>query len=143
LGSIMEEPTTLVWLPNHDHRTKNSVAYTNGDRYVGELLGEERDGRGTYDYPSARCRYDGEWKKGVRHGHATYYNSKNEKFEGNFRDGKRTKGSKTYHDGTRVFEGLWDNDELIVRINMHALCNTPCVPYVALKFAVVAREPTG
>lgn len=127
----MDDPTTLIWLPNHDHRTKNSVAYANGDRYVGELLGEERDGLGAYDYAAARCRYDGEWKMGVKHGAATYYNSKNERFEGIFRDGKRTKGRKIYHDGTRV-EGLWDNDELIVSRHMHD-DTLSRVPHIKLK----------
>lgn len=112
-----DEAPKLVWLPREDkdRRSKNVVAYSNGDTYVGELVGGRlRDGKGIYDYKEGGRRYDGEWKGGVKHGHATYINSTHEKFEGEFRGGHRTKGSKTYSNGIKV-DGVWADNMLNVR----------------------------
>eukprot|EP00112_Aurelia_sp_Birch-Aquarium-sp1_P011352 Seg2388.2 transcript_id=Seg2388.2/GoldUCD/mRNA.D3Y31 product="MORN repeat-containing protein 1" protein_id=Seg2388.2/GoldUCD/D3Y31 len=100
-------------------------------RYAGETKDQIRDGFGVYNYPNGFFRYEGEWRKGIKHGHGKLVMKDGSFYEGEFKDGEMTgsgvrkwaftgnlfegdflrgelngKGLMTYGDGS-TFEGDW------------------------------------
>lgn len=67
----------------------NSMAYDDGTKYEGELVGGAPDGKGTMTFPEGG-RYSGEFKKGRMDGTGVYHYADGvSKYEGDFKDGKR------------------------------------------------------
>ena len=67
--------------------SERTIAYSNGDRYRGQVRRGIPHGRGLYTWASG-SRYEGEFRDGKRHG----------------------RGTITYYDGRR-FEGEWGDDK--------------------------------
>ena len=66
------------------------------------IKGDCINGQGVYIFPKGE-KYEGEWKDGKRHGHGTYTFSDGEKYVGEFKDGKKHgKGVYTFSDGRRL-----------------------------------------
>jgi hypothetical protein len=72
------------------------------------------DGTGTYYYEWGD-RYEGEWKDGKRDGQGIWYYSNGDRYEGEWKDGERD-GQGIWHrsDGER-YEGEWKYGEIIGR----------------------------
>ncbi|KAH7297318.1 hypothetical protein KP509_26G065500 [Ceratopteris richardii] len=103
---------------------------SNGDVYVGSLLGNVPDGFGKYLW-SDGCMYEGDWEKGKKHGKGKISWPSGATYEGDFVDGhvngmgaftafdnsvykgdwfkneKKGFGTKSYANGD-VYEGSWD-----------------------------------
>ncbi|KAF6171556.1 hypothetical protein GIB67_018080 [Kingdonia uniflora] len=101
----------------------------NGDSYSGSMLGNVLEGSGKYTY-SDGCLYEGEWRRGMRHGNGKIQWPSGAIYEGEFSGGyyhgtgtyvrpdkmiykgrwrlnlKHGLGSQTYPNGD-VFEGSW------------------------------------
>jgi len=79
--------------------------------YEGDWKRGEKHGQGTYFFPN-RDRYEGDWKRGEIHGQGTYYFSGGDKYVGEWRDGKKYgQGAYFFSEGDR-FEGNWEYDEV-------------------------------
>ncbi|KAJ1144778.1 hypothetical protein NDU88_011073 [Pleurodeles waltl] len=59
-----------------------------GARYIGEVKKQLRDGFGIYIYPNTFFRYEGQWKKGKKHGHGKLLLKDGSYYEGEFADGE-------------------------------------------------------
>jgi hypothetical protein len=69
--------------------------------------GSENEEVKTYDNGD---RYEGEWKDGKRHGQGTLYYKSGSRYEGEWKDGKRHgQGTFFWNDGDR-YEGEWKDD---------------------------------
>ena len=56
--------------------------------------------------------YEGDWKRGKKHGQGAYYFSGGDKYEGEWKDGKKHgQGAYFFSEGDR-FEGNWEYDEV-------------------------------
>ena len=56
--------------------------------------------------------YEGDWKRGKKHGQGTYYFSGGDKYVGEWKDGKKHgQGAYFFSEGDR-FEGNWEYDEV-------------------------------
>ncbi len=51
-----------------DQFVGGTVTFSNGDRYDGELLNQNRHGFGTYNYKNNNTEYRGRWENGERNG---------------------------------------------------------------------------
>ncbi|XP_064598997.1 MORN repeat-containing protein 1-like isoform X3 [Liolophura sinensis] len=58
------------------------------DHYVGETHRFLRDGFGVYSYGNKFFRYEGEWKKGRKHGHGKFIMADGSYYEGEFKEGE-------------------------------------------------------
>ena len=91
-----------------------SETYPNGDRFIGQRLLGQREGRGVYYYANGD-RYDGEYHSGRATGVGTFYAANGARYEGEFVDGHfEGQGTLTLPDGSQLV-GRWQNDELIDR----------------------------
>jgi hypothetical protein len=109
-------------------------------RYEGEYSDNEKNGKGTYYYPS-RSKYEGEWRDGKKHGTGVYFYSDGSRFEGEFEVGKKHgKGVYQYPNGT-IYEGEWKNGLLIqVKVNHNptkSSCNLVPAPFWHTIFAFI------
>ncbi|CAF1469676.1 unnamed protein product, partial [Adineta ricciae] len=107
--------------------------YANGEKYQGEWINDQTNGKGIRTFPSGN-RYDGEEKNGKRHGYGVNYWANGEKYEGYWANDKMNgsgkyfwptnvqyegeyRNDKKHGQGTlrcangRVIQGLWDNDQ--------------------------------
>ena len=68
-----------------------SIVYPSGDKYLGQLVGGKRHGRGTYYERSTGNKYEGEWKDDLRHGRGILSSGANDfLYDGEWLDDKRT-----------------------------------------------------
>ncbi|XP_046851572.1 MORN repeat-containing protein 1-like isoform X2 [Xenia sp. Carnegie-2017] len=56
--------------------------------YVGETSKQIRNGFGVYNYPNKFFRYEGEWRKGKKHGHGRLVMVDGSYYEGSFKNGE-------------------------------------------------------
>ena len=77
---------------------KTTITYSDGAKYVGEIIDDKRNGYGIYYWTNDQF-YEGEWKDGLEHGEGTYTFPNGEKYVGQWKDG-------LYHgQGTYTFPG--------------------------------------
>ena len=88
----------------HNSPNQETIIFSNGDRYVGELRYGYPHGRGTL-YDANGNRYEGEFKDGKYDGRGTLYDANGNRYVGEFKDGQPN-GRGTYYqnDGDR-YEG--------------------------------------
>ncbi len=86
--------------------------YANGNRYEGEFKDGKPHGRGTGYYANGN-RYEGQFKDGKRDGRGTYYFANGDRYEGEFKDGKRDGRGTYYCANGDIFNCLYNNGELI------------------------------
>ena len=73
-----------------------------------ELIGDCENGQGTITWANGD-KYEGEWKDGKKHGKGTETCSNGDKYEGDWKDGeKHGKGTET-----KIKKGLWVNGQYI------------------------------
>ena len=64
------------------------LAYTNGDKFQGEIKNGIRDGFGTYYYHNGD-KYEGMWLKGKKHGMGTLYYKEGNLFVGHWKNSEK------------------------------------------------------
>jgi hypothetical protein len=72
-------------------RRKTTKKYDDGSTYDGDMIGNKRDGRGTYTSADGNT-YVGEWKDDKNEGQGKYRWANGDTFAGAFRDGKMYAG---------------------------------------------------
>ncbi|MDE0204960.1 MAG: caspase family protein [Candidatus Tectomicrobia bacterium] len=89
---------------------RGTLTWNSGARYVGDWRDGKRKGRGTMTYDNGN-RYEGEWRDNERHGHGTLTWNSGARYEGEWRDNKRHgRGTITYDSGNR-YEGDWKDNK--------------------------------
>ena len=88
----------------HLKKGKVTIYYSNGKiKYEGDCLDDNFEGKGTYYYENGN-RYEGEWKKGLKHGKGILYydhETQKKKYDGYFIKGKfEGKGNYYWNDGS-------------------------------------------
>ncbi len=105
------EETNHTDFNQNESQKKSSFEFSNGDRYVGEVLNGEMHGLGTY-YFACGDFYHGYFVKGCREGIGVYTHSNSCQYQGEFRDGKPNgMGAYSYSNGDR-YEGEFVNEEM-------------------------------
>ena len=117
----------------------NKKIYENGDKYIGELINNLRNGKGILYYNKDnkynRNKYEGEWEndkfegKGIMYwnngdryegffksdkieGKGIYYwNSIGDRYEGDFKNDKKEGKGIYYYNNGDIYEGDWKNDK--------------------------------
>eukprot|EP01052_Picozoa_sp_SAG31_P018108 SAG31_NODE_1269_length_9066_cov_7.882792_1_plen_690_part_00 len=86
---------------------QGTMAYGNGDEYVGQWEGSMRQGQGRQVYKSTGDIYVGEWIDDKFHGNGNYRNLRNEwTLVGIWMDGQPQTGTKTWVNGNE-YVGYW------------------------------------
>ena len=77
-------------------------------RYNGHVSSCMRHGKGSFDYPGASYRYDGDWNSGIKNSKLGKFSlARSFDYEGEFVNGEISgKGTKTWSDG-REYSGEW------------------------------------
>ncbi|XP_069466285.1 MORN repeat-containing protein 1 isoform X2 [Ambystoma mexicanum] len=84
-----------------------------GGRYIGEVKKQLRDGFGIYVYPNSFFRYEGQWKKGKKHGHGKLLLKDGSYYEGEFADGEiEGNGSRYWAASGNAYSGQFSCGEL-------------------------------
>ncbi len=84
--------------PSHKMDTIN---YGNGDKYVGEVLNAQKDGKGTYTWANGDY-YTGEWMQNKKHGTGTLMRANGNSYSGDWRnDDKNGTGTFVFSYGDR------------------------------------------
>jgi prepilin-type processing-associated H-X9-DG protein len=80
------------------HKTKcfNKISYADRAYYLGDCLGNIRDGKGKYVWPKHRRVYEGEWRNDKRHGWGVEVLKGSVVYEGEYQDDEMH-GQGTYH----------------------------------------------
>lgn len=79
---------------------------SNGEFYSGSLLGNKPEGSGLYAW-SDNCKYDGEWRRGMRHGYGKLRWPTGAVYEGEF-SGGYIHGTGTYTRADKMtYKGRW------------------------------------
>ena len=94
---------------NINQINKQDIKYTNGSRYIGQVVNGLREGKGIYYYNDGE-RYEGDWKK---EGKGIYYFKNGNRFEGEFKNNNlEGKGIYYYYNGDREI-GDWKDGKKI------------------------------
>ena len=89
--------------------------YETGEKYVGELENNLRNGKGKFYFakkdPQKRFNYEGEWKNDIFEGEGVMYFKNNDVYKGEWKNGKKEgKGIYIYNNGN-IYDGEWKNDK--------------------------------
>lgn len=85
-------------------RDSNTVTYSDGSSYSGEMKGLLKSGKGRMDYGNGDI-YEGQWDGDLMNGTGKYSFNNGDVYEGEFKNSKKDgHGVYTYHNGS-VFEG--------------------------------------
>ena len=79
-------PTTHYWVYKNWTHCEGTIAYPDGDKYIGGWRGGYFHGQGTYTYADG-SKYVGEYKNGARHGRGKETLTGGKKPIGEFKDG--------------------------------------------------------
>ncbi len=88
-----------------------TIAYPDGGKYVGQVLGTERHGQGTHTWPDGSS-YEGGWQRNALHGQGTYRWPDGRRYVGAWEGGKAAGGWLHAADGGKLWcrhdaEGRW------------------------------------
>ena len=82
--------------------------YKNGDRYEGEFVNGNMEGKGEYKFSNGNI-YIGEWKEDQSHGSGEYTFKNGNTYVGEFRNGKRDGDGKFIYPDGEKYEGGYKN----------------------------------
>lgn len=88
-------------------------AFHNGDLYIGEILADKRNGKGTYYYKGTSGRYIGEWRNDKENGKGTWYYSNGDKYEADFVNGNPVGKIRYRKANGKLILGRWENGRFI------------------------------
>jgi len=92
-------------------RTKGTITYSSGNKYVGNFSDGKFNGEGVFYYVSGG-KYSGNWKNGKMEGYGTIYYQDSWRYVGNWVANQRVGFGKLYDDlGVLKFEGTFKDDE--------------------------------
>ncbi|XP_053546327.1 MORN repeat-containing protein 1 [Bombina bombina] len=81
--------------------------------YVGEIKKQLRHGYGLYVYGNTFFRYEGEWRRGKKHGQGKLFFKDGSYYEGDFMDGEITgNGLRYWASSGNTYSGEFENGEL-------------------------------
>lgn len=103
----------------------------NGDRYVGEVLGGKKHGKGTYLWANGD-RYEGEWANDMMHGKGIFTWPDGDRHEGEWVNDKK-RGFGVRKEGAKVHVGCWNGTEYTpanspAECGSSAAANPPATP---------------
>ncbi len=88
------------------------IEYDNGEYYIGDLINDIPNGKGTMYYSNNTIKYEGDFKKGKFEGKGKLYLENDEYYIGEFLDGiKSGKGTEYYKNGIIKYDGSFINDK--------------------------------
>jgi hypothetical protein len=82
------------YVKNGKKHGQGTLAFKNGDKYVGQWHADKKHGQGTYIYVDGE-KYAGQWENGNMQGEGTYFFKSGNKFTGQWQNDK-TQGRGTY-----------------------------------------------
>ena len=104
-GRVLE----CEWVDDYPKMPGMEVINENGGKYIGEVNGKLKHGKGKYIWANGDV-YEGDWVKGIRTGKGKYIWASGSVYEGDWIENLRTgKGKLTWPDGD-FFEGDWVNN---------------------------------
>ena len=94
---------------------QGNITWLDGTTYSGSLGGAYISGRGTYTWTDG-SRYEGSFKKNERHGKGSMIAPDGSKWSGKWKNNKKNgKGKMFDAQGEIVQQGVWENDELVIK----------------------------
>jgi len=95
-------PTTYYWVYKNWTHCEGTIAYSDGDKYIGGWKGGYYHGQGTYTYADG-SKYVGEFKNEKFHGQGTKTYTDGRKYVGEYKNGARHgRGKETLTDGKEL-----------------------------------------
>ena len=105
----VEMPAVEDGVPAREWR---ELTWDNGDRYVGEWVGDLMDGQGKW-FGVDGDRYEGEWRDGERHGRGVFTGKDGDTYDGQWDDGVEH-GRGLYGDPEHGWIlAVWDDGEAV------------------------------
>ena len=127
----------IIEIYNKINAENYEIIYPNGDKYIGEMKDNLRNGKGKMLFNNNDERrlyegqwkndlfdgegkliwktgnyYDGDWKKGIKDGKGKFHKTPRETYNGDWKNDKKDgKGIIYYSDGN-MYEGDWKNDKM-------------------------------
>ena len=100
----------IGYIYNNKREGRGRMYYVNGEKYIGEYINDLKDGKGIMYYKEGE-KYDGDWKDNLFNGIGTYYYNDGRKYIGEFKNDKiEGKGIMYYKNGDK-FDGNWKDDK--------------------------------
>jgi len=94
---------------------KGNITWLDGTTYSGNMSGTTIAGRGTYTWTDG-SRYEGSFKNNKRHGKGSMIAPDGSKWSGKWKNNKKNGKGKMYDSkGDLVQQGVWENDQLVVK----------------------------
>lgn len=88
----------------------HTITYSNGDVYVGDIVGLQRFGTGKMTYAATGDVYEGSFRDDKLSGYGVITYANGDRYEGNFENSqKHGKGKFTFANGN-CYEGMFDQD---------------------------------
>ena len=105
-GTINYADGSSATLDYYNH----TITYSNGDVYVGDIVGLERHGNGKMTYAATGDIYEGDFKNDELNGTGVFSYANGDKYEGEMQDSKKNgHGKFTFVSGSS-YEGGFEND---------------------------------
>ena len=91
------------------------IIYPNGDKYIGEIKDNQKNGKGILYYNSKdeekRFYYEGEWKNDKREGKGVIYWRNNDVYNGEWQDDFMEGKGIFYDDKGDIYDGCWKKNK--------------------------------
>ena len=86
--------------------------YDNGNYYIGEMLNDNRHGKGILYYKNGNIKYEGEFVNGKKEGEGTYTDKNGNYYSGHWSKNKKNgKGKLCFKNNNILYEGDFVNDK--------------------------------
>jgi hypothetical protein len=102
----------IDWQDGEEGEGQGEMTYSNGEKYVGQIMNHKKQGKGTYTYSNGDT-YEGEWDDDLRHGHGILKmkNRADGIYEAAwYKDKKQGHGVHNQPNGKK-YDGQWENDK--------------------------------
>ena len=112
---LINKINNILLICNKISIKNGQIIYQNGDKYIGELKNNQRNGHGILYYnpkdDEGRFFYDGDWKDDKREGNGIIYWKNNDVYKGNWKDDKAEGKGIFYYDKGDIYDGDWKNNK--------------------------------
>jgi len=100
-----------------------SIAFGNGDSYMGNMKNGQFHGDGHLSIFSTKHEYYGNFQNGALHGEGSLYDRYRNKLEGRWEYNKIISGSGYNSDGCKVYDGIFSNGVLVSKTYQSSDCS--------------------